>query len=323
MIPALAFNVWALGSPFEFAYGAAVDEPGFSGHDTLGLNDDGLFGITAPRLDAVVDLLLANRGLLVLTPVIAAALAGVALMRRGEHRAEANVIIASPPPTSSTTPATGSPSAAAPRGPRFLIPALPFVALGLAPAYRRLPAITLGLAIPSALFMVLAALTFPLIGEQRPGDLARVPLGRALRAHAADGARGLQRLGRDRPGDGGGRSPRSRSPSGRPPSPPSATCAPPSAAVLAWVPIAILGPTRRRRRGDPARRRPEPDLPDRRRRGHLAARAAVAAPPPAPRQPREPVSRRRRRALARAGAGRVELVDHERTAPADGQRPAP
>ena len=62
MIPALAFNVWALGSPFEFAYGAAVDSPGFSGHDTLGLNDDGFFGITAPRLDAAVDLLVANRG---------------------------------------------------------------------------------------------------------------------------------------------------------------------------------------------------------------------------------------------------------------------
>ena len=46
VIPALAFNVWALGSPFEFAYGAAVDTPGFSGHDTLGLNDDGFFGIT-------------------------------------------------------------------------------------------------------------------------------------------------------------------------------------------------------------------------------------------------------------------------------------
>ena len=48
VIPALAFNVWALGSPFEFAYGAAVDTPGFSGHDTLGLNDDGFFGITLP-----------------------------------------------------------------------------------------------------------------------------------------------------------------------------------------------------------------------------------------------------------------------------------
>ena len=50
-------------------------------------------------------------------------------------------------------------------GPRFLIPALPFLALGLAPAYRRLPTLTLALAIPSVTFMVIGALTFPLIGE--------------------------------------------------------------------------------------------------------------------------------------------------------------
>ena len=39
-------------------------------------------------------------------------------------------------------------------GPRFLIPALPFLALGWAVAYRRLPALTLALAIPSVLLML-------------------------------------------------------------------------------------------------------------------------------------------------------------------------
>ena len=57
-------------------------------------------------------------------------------------------------------------------GPRFLIPALPFVALGLATAYRRLPALTLGLAIPSAMFMVIGSLTYPLIGRQGIGTWA-------------------------------------------------------------------------------------------------------------------------------------------------------
>jgi hypothetical protein len=46
-----------------------------------------------------------------------------------------------------------------------LIPALPFLAIGLGSAYRRLPALTLGLAIPSATFMVAGALTYPLIGD--------------------------------------------------------------------------------------------------------------------------------------------------------------
>src|SRR5262249_21136786 len=39
-------------------------------------------------------------------------------------------------------------------------------AVGLATAYRRLPAITLGLAIPSAAFMTVGMLTFPLLGMQ-------------------------------------------------------------------------------------------------------------------------------------------------------------
>ena len=242
VIPALAFNVWALGSPFEFAYGAAVDDPGFSGHDTLGLNDDGLFGITAPRLDAVVDLLLANRGLLVLTPVVVAALAGVALMRRGEHRTEANVIIAVAAAYFVYNAGYWLTFGGGTPGPRFLIPALPFVALGLAPAYRRLPAITLGLAIPSALFMVLAALTFPLIGENGPGTwleflwdgrfehtpltvlgvsnawVAVLPVMAAIGAAIALAFRAT----------------------------PDSTVGdlrPAVAAVLAWVPIAILGPT--------------------------------------------------------------------------------
>jgi hypothetical protein len=46
-----------------------------------------------------------------------------------------------------------------------MIPALPFLAVGLAVAYRRAAALTLALAIPSVAFMVVAALTFPLIGE--------------------------------------------------------------------------------------------------------------------------------------------------------------
>lgn len=169
VIPALAFNLWAFGSPLEFAYSAAVAEPGFSGHETLGLNSDGFFGITAPRLDAVVDLLFANRGLLTITPVIAVAVAGVMLMRRGRFRTEANVIAAIAAVYFLYNAGYWLTFGGGTPGPRFLIPALPFVALGLAPAYRRWPAVTLALAIPSAVFMVSAALVYPLLGEQGPG----------------------------------------------------------------------------------------------------------------------------------------------------------
>ena len=64
-----------------------------SGHDVLGLNSDGFFGITVPRFDSATDLLFAGRGLLVLTPIVVMAVVGVFLMRR-RHRAEANTILA-------------------------------------------------------------------------------------------------------------------------------------------------------------------------------------------------------------------------------------
>ena len=170
-LPALAFNWWALGSPFEFAYGSAVDVSGVTGHDKLGLNDDGFFGITAPRPDSAIDLLIANRGLLVLTPVIAMAVAGVVLMWRS-HRTEAKVVAAVAGLYFLYNAGYWLPFGGGSPGPRFLIPALPFLALGLAFAYRRFPATTLALAIPSVLFMGAAAISFPLIGEQGPGEWA-------------------------------------------------------------------------------------------------------------------------------------------------------
>ncbi len=114
-------------------------------------------------------------------------------------------------------------------GPRFLIPALPFLALGLAPAYRRLPALTLALAIPSVTFMLAGALTFPLIGDNGTGTWANQLGSGSSGAHRADRARGPQRLARGRPACWPRWPPRSPSPSlATPANPRSATCARPS-----------------------------------------------------------------------------------------------
>ena len=169
-LPALLFNAWAFGSPLKFAYGDAVVTQGLNGHAVLGLNDGGLFGITFPDVGAALDLLFQARGLLTLTPVIAMGIAGVWLMRGRGYRAESNVILAVAGAYFLYDTAYWLPFGGGTPGPRFLIPMLPFVALGFAPAWKRWPALTLALAVPSALFMVAASLTHPLIGW---GDTGR------------------------------------------------------------------------------------------------------------------------------------------------------
>jgi hypothetical protein len=171
-LPMLAFNFWAFGSPLKLAYGDAVAFPGVTGHDVLGLNSHGFFGITAPRLDSAVDLLIAGRGLLVLTPIVVMAVIGLVMMRRDGHRAEANTILAVAAVYFLYNAGYWLPFGGGTPGPRFLIPALPFVAIGLAYAYKRLPALTLGLAIPSGLMMVIGTITYALIGRQGIGTWA-------------------------------------------------------------------------------------------------------------------------------------------------------
>jgi hypothetical protein len=163
--PALAFNAWALGSPFDFAYSSAVAVQGYTGHAMLGLNDPGFFGIGTPHPEAALDLLVASRGILTLTPVLAMAVVGAVLMRQGARRAEANVVLAVAAVFFLYNSGYWLPFGGGTPGPRFLIPALPFLALGLAVAYRRLPALTLAMAIPSVVFMLAGSMTFPLIGE--------------------------------------------------------------------------------------------------------------------------------------------------------------
>ena len=165
-IPTLVFNWWMLGSPLKLAYGDAVAEIGRNGHAEIGLNDDGFFGITLPTFEAGRDLVLGGRGVLVLTPVLAMAVVGVWLMHRRGHKAIAWTIFALGVAYSLYNMGYWQPFGGGTPGPRFLVPLLPFLALGLAFAFRRFPATTLALAVPSAIWMLLASVTYPLIGEQ-------------------------------------------------------------------------------------------------------------------------------------------------------------
>jgi hypothetical protein len=165
-LPHLIFNWWMLGSPFNMAYGDAVAEIGFSGHDEIGLNDDGFFGITLPRLDGFGEVLIGGRGLLVLTPVLAMAVVGTVIMYRRGRRPEALTIGAVALAYLLYNAAYWQPLGGGTPGPRFMTPVLPFLALGLAFAYRHRPGTTLALAVPSLLWMLVANITYPLVGYQ-------------------------------------------------------------------------------------------------------------------------------------------------------------
>ena len=92
--PLFAYNAWAFGSPFHLSYVDAVSVTGNSGHDQIGANASGFFGVGVPSPHAALDLLFQHRGLLVISPVLALAAVGlVALFRRG-LRAETAVIAA-------------------------------------------------------------------------------------------------------------------------------------------------------------------------------------------------------------------------------------
>ena len=171
--PLLAYQWWAFGSPLHTSYVGAVAETGHSGHDVLGLNDAGVFGITMPRPGDALSLLFGGRGLLTLAPVLVMAIAGVVLMHRYGRKAEARTIGAVALAYLVYNAGYWLPMGGGSPGPRFLIPILPFLAIGLGPAWRRWPAVTLALAAISATTMVAATMTYPMIGTQDPGEWVR------------------------------------------------------------------------------------------------------------------------------------------------------
>jgi hypothetical protein len=139
VVPLLAFDRWAFGSPFTLAYSKAVSIPGVTGHDVLGQNSAGFFGVGLPDPKGMMDLLFSSYGLLVLAPIWGLALVGILLMRREGWKAEANVSAAIALLfllyNSGYIQLFGGMTA----GPRFLVPTIPFLALPLATAWRRNP----------------------------------------------------------------------------------------------------------------------------------------------------------------------------------------
>ena len=172
--PLALYNLWAFGSVTHLSYDDAVAVEGASGHDELGLNDAGLFGVELPSPAFAADLLLAPKGLFALTPVVLAALWGVVALYRGGRRAEALTIGGVALATFLYNAGYYLPYGGDVPGPRFLLVALPFVAIGLAVALRERPLPTLALGAASAFLMVVATATEPQLIGQDVGRWARM-----------------------------------------------------------------------------------------------------------------------------------------------------
>lgn len=126
----LAYNTLSFGVPFHLAYASEVDPR----YDHM---REGLFGITQPRWSTLRELLVGSyRGLLPLAPLIAAAPLGLAVIARVQARRRAVAVVCAI--TVFYFLLNGSYfywEGGWAYGPRHVTPALPFLALGLAPLW--------------------------------------------------------------------------------------------------------------------------------------------------------------------------------------------
>ena len=167
----LAYNRWAFGSFTHFSYKAAVIVAGNSGHDVIGANDAGFFGITWPNASALALLLFSPRGLLTLTPVCLLGAIGVVLLRRrfpGEAMLAGAVVVI----FLAYNAGYRLSSAVLRRrlaGPAFRSRYCPSSIFPVGLAARALPGVTAALLGTSAAAMVLATVTEPMVGAHETG----------------------------------------------------------------------------------------------------------------------------------------------------------
>ncbi|MGN6798088.1 MAG: hypothetical protein ACTHKS_08065 [Gaiellaceae bacterium] len=169
-IPAIAlfaYNSWAFGSPRHFSYVDTVTVTGDTGHDVIGANSAGLFGITWPSGHAFLQLMFEPRGLITLTPLCVLGGVGVVLLYRRarlESLLAGSVVAAVLVYNSGITSPFGGPFGGDSPGPRYLIVMVPFLVFPIGAAARLLPGTAVALLLTSASAMVLATATKPMVG---------------------------------------------------------------------------------------------------------------------------------------------------------------
>jgi hypothetical protein len=181
VLPLLLYNKWAFGSFTHLSYSNLVLVRGRTGHDLVQGQSAGFHDVTAPRFRLLLEVLFAPRGLFRLMPVLALGAVGIVLLYRRGRKFEALLIgfvcvLILGYDTGFVEPFGGWGP-----GPRYLMPMLPFLAVPLALAFRRLPVTTVALAVVSLGWMVAATATEPLLPNNyltvaRRGDIANTSL---------------------------------------------------------------------------------------------------------------------------------------------------
>lgn len=162
----LGLYQWAaFGGPLTFSYEHAGT---FGAH-----HEAGLVGVQSPDIGMLLQVLFGDRGLFFLTPVVLFGLVGAMVLLADRRRRDLAIV-------SLTTftlyvlmmagwsNATGGASP----GPRYVVPALPFLVVGVAEAWRRWPWLGWASAAVGWLTMGIATYTLPLAPRDEPSAMA-------------------------------------------------------------------------------------------------------------------------------------------------------
>jgi len=161
--PLIAYGWWTFGTPLHLSYVGAVLIPGVTGHDVLGANSVGFFGVGLPSAGRAIAILAGGKGLLTVSPVLVLAPWGIKRLSQTGRRREAAAIGAAVLLYLLYNAGYYSPLGGATPGPRFLIVILPFLAIAVAAGAGEHPFATAALTVASALVLLAAVVTQPLI----------------------------------------------------------------------------------------------------------------------------------------------------------------
>jgi hypothetical protein len=159
--PAVALGAYdqvAFGSPFHLSYRYVANRFAERQHA-------GFFGIGYPTAHGIAEVLVGSRGLLIWSPVCIAAAIGLVLARRWTPLVIVALFVL-------VDAGYFLPYGGGSPGPRFLVAALPFLALGIPPALERFRLATIALAFVSAVTMTVQALSW---GVRSEHDTAYLP----------------------------------------------------------------------------------------------------------------------------------------------------